>query len=45
MCLDVCGDKPGVLCNGNKTRKDEITCSCRDEKEMFIQKDKDCKGE
>lgn len=45
LCLAVCGDKPGVVCEGDKSKRDDITCTCSDKGKVFDQEEKECKFE
>lgn len=43
-CKKVCGEKEGVICGGDVTKENEVTCTCEEEGKAFHKDDKECKG-
>lgn len=43
LCLEVCGDKPGVVCDVDRTKQGGILCTCSDKARIFDQEIKECK--
>lgn len=45
FCKEVCGTQSDVNCEGDKTQRDKIKCTCKDGEKIFNDQEKKCEGE